>query len=167
MPSKRINKELNNKIYFVTLTIKNWHYIFDRHNRWKIIIDSLKYCIKHKELTIYGYVLMLNHIHLIFKSKDAIGFIRDFKKYTSKELFKNLEQTEPKVAKLFISKEGSVEIWKKTNMPIIIETEKIYWQKKNYIENNPVMKGYVEKPEHWIHSSAFEPNLIDFGDIYV
>ena len=29
---------------------------------------------------------MLNHIHLIAKSNDMIGFVRDFKTFTSKEL---------------------------------------------------------------------------------
>ncbi len=44
---------------------------------------------------------MLNHIHLIVKSVDMIGFVRDFKTYTSKELKINILATEPNILKLF------------------------------------------------------------------
>lgn len=88
MPSVRINKELNQRIYFLTFTVKRWYYLFDRHKRWDILLASLRYCQKNKELKIYHWVFMLNHIHLIAKSEDMIGFVRDFKTFTSKELKK-------------------------------------------------------------------------------
>jgi len=165
MPSIRVSKELNSAMYFITFTVKRWYYIFDRYNRWEIILNSLQFCQKNKKLKIYAYVFMLNHIHLIIKSPDSAGFIRDFKKHTAYELMKNLQQTEFTVAELFKKDDGKYEIWQKTNMPKIIETEKYFWQKKKYIENNPVRKGYVALPEHWIHSSAFVANNIDLAKI--
>ena len=48
---------------------------------------------------------MLNHLHLLFSSPDAAGFVRDFKKFTSKELKKNIEATEPNILKLFFNKD--------------------------------------------------------------
>jgi len=44
---------------------------------------------------------MLNHIHLIVSSSDMIAFVRDFKKFTSKEIQKNIIATEPNILKLF------------------------------------------------------------------
>ncbi|MBM4144996.1 MAG: hypothetical protein FJ240_01800 [Nitrospira sp.] len=32
MPSVRISKELTSGFYYLTFTVRNWHYIFDRHN---------------------------------------------------------------------------------------------------------------------------------------
>lgn len=90
MPSIRINKGLRDGVYFLTFTGKRWYYLFDRHNRWDILLDSLKYCQENKGLIIYNWVLMLNHIHLIAKSDDIIGFVRDFKTFTSKELKRNI-----------------------------------------------------------------------------
>ncbi len=78
-------------IYFITPTIHNWYYIFDRHNRWQILTDSLKFCQENKSLKVYAYVFVLNHLHLIIQSPDAIGFIRDFKKFTSKKLIENIK----------------------------------------------------------------------------
>ena len=56
MPTKRVNIHQNDKIHFITLTIKHWYYIFDRHNRWNILSDSLKYCQEHKALKIYAFL---------------------------------------------------------------------------------------------------------------
>lgn len=154
MPSVRISKDLNHLPHFLTLTVKRWYYVFDRHNRWQILYNSLKYCQKNKALKIFAWVFMLNHIHLIAQNQDLIGFVRDFKKYTSHQIMRNLRKTEPTVAKLFIEKNGRFSIWQKTNMPKPIETIEFMHQKIRYIENNPVRKGYVKHPEHWIWSSA-------------
>ncbi len=100
MPSIRVNQELNEGTYFLTFTIKNWYYVLDRHYRWNIIANSLKYFQKNKELKLYGFVFMINHLHLITFSKDTIGFIRDFKKFVAREVLKNIRQTEPNMLKI-------------------------------------------------------------------
>lgn len=98
---------------------------------------------------------MLNHLHMIATAPDMAGFVRDFKKFTSKKFKLNLEQTEPSVWQLFIDQEsGAYQFWKKDNGPKVVESPTFYLQKLNYIHNNPVRKGYVAKPEHWIWSSA-------------
>ena len=154
MPSVRIDRELKKDMYFLTPTIKNWYYIFDRHNRFQILANSLKYCQKEKGLTIYAYVFMLNHFHLIARSPDMIGFVRDFKKFTSKKMKESIIATEPMVLKLFEGKDGRFEFWMPGNMPKLIGTEKYAKQKMKYIYDNPVRKQYVNKPEDWRWSSA-------------
>ena len=96
---------------------------------------------------------MLNHIHLIAKSNDMIGLVRDFKTFTSKELKKNILETEPNILKLFEENER-YQFWQKTNMPELLINEGFYIEKANYIEQNPVRKGYVRKAEDWVYSSA-------------
>ena len=39
----RIHRVGNDQIYFVTFTIEKWYYIFDRHERWDILLNALKY----------------------------------------------------------------------------------------------------------------------------
>ena len=160
MPSLRIPKNLNCSMYFITLTIKNWYYLFDRHWRWEILLNSLKHCQKHKWLKIYSWVFMLNHIHLIVQSQDMIWFIRDFKKYTTKEIINNNRNKEVNLIKLFTNKEWNIEFWAKTNSPKLIETEKYFFQKKNYIEENPVRKFYVNDCRFWVYSSANDEDLL-------
>ncbi|MBU6140639.1 MAG: hypothetical protein KGP29_03660 [Proteobacteria bacterium] len=153
MPKNRVSQALNDAFYFVTPTIQNWYYIFDRHERWQIIADSIKFCQKNKGLEVYAYVFMLNHLHLIIKSPDVSGFLCDFKKFTSRKLIENISETEPKVLELFKTESG-YRFWKEDNQPKIIESEKFAIQKKNYVHNNPVVKGYVARSEYWRWSSA-------------
>jgi putative transposase len=154
MPSVRISKELTSGFYYLTFTVRNWYYIFDRHNRFQILADSLKYCQRHKGLKIYAYVFMINHMHVIASSPDMIGFVRDYKKHTSKEIQNNIIATEPNVLNLFRLGNGKYEVWSKTNMPKMIENEEYLIQKMKYIHENPVRRQYVKKPEDWVWSSA-------------
>ena len=154
MPSIRISKAFASGIYYLTFTVRNWYYIFDRHNRFEILADSLRYCQKHKGLKLYAYVFMLNHIHLIASAPDMIAFVRDFKKFTSKEIQKNIIVTEPNVLSLFDIENSRYEFWEKTNMPKIIKSEAYLFQKIKYIHANPVRKQYVKNPEDWVWSSA-------------
>jgi putative transposase len=154
MPQVKINNQAKEGSFYLTLTIKNWYYIFDRYNRWEILADSLQYCKDNKGLKLFGFVFMLNHIHLVAMSKDMPGFLRDFKKFTSKRLFENIKRTEPSVPRLFLDNDGKYTFWQPSNMPKVITSEKFLNQKLSYIHNNPVRKRYVDKPEDWHWSSA-------------
>ncbi len=107
---------------------------------------------------------MLNHIHLIIQSDDASGFVRDFKKYTSKKLKDNIIKTEPGVLKLF-DNNGRFQFWENGNMPEIIETDEFYVQKAGYIELNPVKKSYVKNAEDWVYSSANQDELLKLARV--
>ena len=158
MPSLRVKKEFKSGTYFITLTVKNFYYLFDRYNRWEILSDSLIYYIRNKNIQLHSYVFMLNHIHLLVSSEDILGFIKNYKSYNSKKLLENIKMTEPNVLKLFAADNCGYRFWTKNNHPEDIYSEKFYLQKLFYIENNPVKKNYVELPEHWYWSSANENN---------
>ncbi len=154
MVAMRVPQSNNDGVYFLTFTVYRWYYLFDRFGRWEILANSLKYFRQNKELKIYSFVFMLNHLHLIIHSKDVAGFIRDFKKFTSKEIKKNILLYEPHLLKLFINNGKNYQFWQKSNMPIEMDSQEIFNQKDNYISNNPVKKEYVMAPEDWYWSSA-------------
>jgi len=54
-----------NKIYFWTATIHKWIPLLDGPINKQNIIDSLKYLSDKELITVYGFVIMPNHIHLI------------------------------------------------------------------------------------------------------
>jgi putative transposase len=168
MPSPRIIKELKDQIYFVTFVVKNWYYIFDRHNRFKILEDSFVYCQQHKNLKIYSFVFMINHLHFIAQDPDLAGVIRDMKTHLSKEMQNNIIATEPEVLKLFQNKDNSYSFWESSNFPKLIQTEEMFEQKVNYIHYNPVRKGFVNYPEDWKWSSASKiPSKIRITDLSI
>lgn len=78
-------------LHFITITVVGWVDIFTRMQYKDIIIESLKFCVQNKGLKLYAYVIMTNHLHLIVSADAGISdIIRDFKKFTSKEILKLL-----------------------------------------------------------------------------
>ena len=157
MPIAHISDATKSGLYFITPTVSNWYYVFDRYDRWQILADSLKFLQANRGLEIHGFVFMLNHLHLIVQAPDVTACIRDFKRHTALQIRNSLEQYEPRVADLFRDDSGQFHLWKTDNQPKLIENSKFYLQKLNYIYNNPVRKGYVDQPQHWKWSSA-NPN---------
>lgn len=57
------------------------------------------------------------------------------------------------------------QLWQQDNHPIMLFNHKVLHQKLDYIHNNPVEAGFVEKPEDYLYSSARDyydlPGLVD------
>ncbi len=65
----------------------------------------MQYCQKEKGLELYSWVLMSNHMHLIVKAKEGYqlsAIIRDFKKFTSKQIIKSVQE-EPESKKRMVA----------------------------------------------------------------
>lgn len=160
MPGPRISKSYQGEVIYLTLTTIEWINIFTSKEYFEVLLDSLKYCQKNKGLIIFGFVFMTNHIHLIVSSRhnNLADIIRDFKHYTTiqikKLLLKDRRQCILRLIENSFSKKKDQEfqIWQRENYPEVIETDKFFEQKLSYIHNNPVKKGYVEKPEDWFYS---------------
>lgn len=61
------------RIYFWTATINNWYKLLAQDTSKQIIIDSLRYLHAKGKIEVYGFVIMPNHIHLIWKVKEMNG----------------------------------------------------------------------------------------------
>ncbi|MEQ9289366.1 MAG: transposase [Cyclobacteriaceae bacterium] len=152
-------------LYFVTCTVVHWIDLFTRNEFKHVILDSLKYCQKEKGLVVHAWCLMPSHLHMIVSSKSNLsGIFRDFKKYTSKRIVKELEITnESRKVWLMRAFEKSGEklkriknhkVWQDGNHPIQLESNKFIDQKLDYIHNNPVEDEIVDEPEFYLYSSA-------------
>ncbi len=154
-------------IYFITSTVVGWVDVFSREIYRIILVDSLKYCQKEKGLIIYGFVIMSNHIHLIVKAKNnnLADVIRDFKKFTAgkiiKEISVNPKESRKKWMLNLFSFAGKTnnnnkifQFWQQHNHPVELFSNKAIDINLNYIHENPVRNGLVEKPEDYIYSSA-------------
>lgn len=78
--------------YFLTFTIMGWIDIFTRQRYRDIILDSMQFCRIHKGLQVGAYVIMSNHLHLIWTAgrNNLSDIIRDFKTYTSKAITRSI-----------------------------------------------------------------------------
>ena len=74
--------------YFLTFQVVGWADVFTRKDYRDIILESITHCRQHKGLIVFAYVIMTNHVHVIFQSghDDLSGLVRDFKKFTSKKI---------------------------------------------------------------------------------
>jgi REP element-mobilizing transposase RayT len=52
---------------FYTATIQGWKKLLKPEKYKMVIMESLQYLVKEERVIIYGYVVMDNHIHLIWK----------------------------------------------------------------------------------------------------
>lgn len=81
-------------VYFVSFAVQGWIDVFTRNEYKNILVDNLKYCQEHKDLEIFAWCIMTNHIHLIIRAGSDIllqDIIRDYKKFTSKAIIKAIE----------------------------------------------------------------------------
>ncbi|MFW6226611.1 MAG: REP-associated tyrosine transposase [Bacteroidota bacterium] len=156
-----------NAPYFFTFQVVYWIDIFTRKECRDIVIDSLRYCQKEKDLEIYAWVIMSNHIHIIMKSLtgELSNTVRDFKKYTSKKLVNfikdNPEESRREwMIRLFKhaakrqNKDGNYQVWTHKNHAIEMISNDFFETKVHYIHNNPVRAGLVKNQEDYIYSSA-------------
>lgn len=154
------------KPHFLTFTVVDWVAIFTRHRYKDLLVENLNYCIVNKEMVVFGYVIMSNHIHCIVQCKNGklSDLIRDFKKHTSKKIIASITQ-EPESRREWMlerfakaskthSRNQKYQFWKYGNHPEEIYTEKFMWAKLDYIHLNPVRAGLVEKASDYLYSSA-------------
>jgi REP element-mobilizing transposase RayT len=140
--------------HFITPAIVDWVDIFTRKIYRDIVVDSLNFCISHKALNVYGYVIMTNHLHLIVKSENGTlsNTIRDFKKFTSAQLLEAIMK-EPESRREWMlhrfewnaaqnKRSSDNQVWTHENHPEEIYSLKFFNQKLNYIHQNPVRAGW-------------------------
>ena len=153
--------------YFISFATVFWIDVFTRDAYFSVIIDSLDYCRKNKGMEIYGYCIMSNHVHLIFRASkgNPSDLIRDFKGFTARKMLQTIEgnvQESRQQWMLWMFEQAGKrnsnvkhrQFWQQHNQPIEIWSLKVFEQKLNYLHNNPVVAGFVTEPIDWKYSSA-------------
>jgi REP element-mobilizing transposase RayT len=156
--------------YFLTITVVDWIDVFTRKDLAEVVIDSLKYCQQHKNLNIYAWCLMPSHLHLVVSVEHdemtLSDVMRDFKKFTSKEIVKVIGEINESRREWLLShfayagkynpKIKEYKFWQDALHPIELTSGRFIDQKINYIHENPVTAGIVYRAEDYVLSSAAE-----------
>ncbi|MFV0269194.1 MAG: REP-associated tyrosine transposase, partial [Draconibacterium sp.] len=145
-------------VYFISFAVQGWVDVFTRNEYKNILVDNLKYCQAHKNLEIFAWCVMTNHVHLIIRARGKIllqDIIRDYKKFTSKAIIKAIEDNiqesrKEGLLKQFKTSEG-YRFWRSDNKPIELWSNKVIDQKIDYIHQNPVEEGIVFRAEHYLY----------------
>jgi REP element-mobilizing transposase RayT len=164
------------KIYFFTATIHQWLPLLAQQNNQELIISYLKKLYDEGFITVYGFVLMPNHIHIIWKQNKLNGKETpqgSFLKYTAHEFLKKLKAVGQSALYEINASNKKHEIWQRDSLSIEIYSRSVAIQKLQYIHFNPVRgKWQLSKDDLCYHysSARFYNNGVDeFGflsDLY-
>lgn len=160
------------RLYFFTATILQWRMLFKPDKYKNIIIESLAYLVFKHKIRVYGFVIMPNHIHLMWEFLDLNGKEMphaSFLKYTSHKIQKDLRKNHPKVLEQFKvnSETRNYQFWQRDSLPIHLYSPSVIYQKLNYIHNNPCKGRWMLSfnPIDYKYSSAnfYETGKDEFG----
>ena len=154
---------------YFTATIHNWLPILSTNKYKNIIIQSLQYLTEHKRIQLNAFVLMSNHIHLIWQplpGETLTSIQLSFMKYTAQKIkLALIDDSSPLLAQCLVNKKDRrYQIWKRKPLSVELHSEKVFFQKLNYIHDNPVNAGLCQYPEEYHYSSAlfYEKGIDNF-----
>ncbi|MEO6252450.1 MAG: transposase [Ferruginibacter sp.] len=143
---------------FYTATINKWKHLLNDDKHKEIIIDSLRFMVTQKRVELNAYVIMSNHIHIIWQPQ--FGFTpsdiqSSFMKYTAQQLKRSLKANKDFLNEFKVEKyDREYQIWKRKPLSIELFTQEVFMQKLEYIHSNPVNAGLCSYPEEYKYSSA-------------
>jgi REP element-mobilizing transposase RayT len=134
----------SNGLYFVSFSVIGWIDVFIRREYQEILIESINYCQKNKNLKIYCYCIMPSHVHFITYSKNSelSNILRDLKSFTAKALIKAIEENPKESRKEWSlnqfeyhgkvsSQKQKIQFWKHDNHPFFLYSNKL--RKQNLV----------------------------------
>ena len=160
------------KSYFYTDTIFEFKHLLADDNCKQIVIDSWKYLVDNRKIEIYAYVIMPNHIHMIWNMLELNGKespAGSFAKHTAHAFKKYLKNSNPSELIKYVSQkvDRQYHFWKRDPLAIPLTSEKAFLQKLDYIHNNPLAEPWLLAvlPEDYRWSSArfYEHGVDEFG----
>lgn len=165
----RHRKGIRGGCFFVSTSVVGQIQVFRIDKFARTVIDSLHYsCGKYRSI-LDAYVLMPSHLHLIVKMNDQMSLsdlMRDFKKFTSVAIKRMLFSGDAYGGirrKLAIyapkSSNRNFKLWADRFDDVAIYSEEVYLTKLDYMRNNPVKAGLVERPEDYKYSSFYDPDF--------
>lgn len=134
--------------YFYTDTINNFMPLLANDDLKLIVIQSLQYLVRNEFVKIYGYVIMPNHIHILWyllKLNGKESAAGSFAKYTAHQFKKYLKNHQPSLLEKYRSGKGDrqYQFWKRDPLAIPVSSESILIQKLEYIHQNPVREKWA------------------------
>jgi len=156
--------------YFVSFATVFWLSVFTRRLYKDCIVKHLKFCIEEKGMILGAWIIMSNHIHLIFRAEEGNPqrLLQSFKSSTAKELIaliKNNTQESRReryiwfmelAAKRNKTTNNKIQFWQQHNKPIELWSNHAIEKNLDYLHNNPVVSGEVSDPSHYLYSSAID-----------
>jgi len=148
-------------IYFITSATVEWLPVFTSKPYFDILLDSFTFCRQNKGLQLYAFVILDNHFHAVVSGSNLQASVADLKRFTARRILEQLraDRKEWLLNQFAFFKKrhknrSTHQVWQEGYHPQWITSEDMLAEKIGYIHYNPVKRGLVSRPEHWLYSSA-------------
>jgi len=160
-----------NYLQFFTASIVKWKPVLQREAYKQIVIESLRFLVLNKRVKVYAFVIMPNHIHLIWQimpEHHLKNVQRDFLKFTGQQILKDLRTHhtfEYKGLEVNL-KDRKHQVWQRNPLTVDLYNKEMIEQKLDYIHHNPVqgkwslVEDYCDYP--FSSASFYEENDSQF-----
>jgi putative transposase len=144
---------------FFTATILQWQKLLQPDKYKTVITNSFKYLVEEKRVQVFGFVIMYNHIHVIWRAtndQNRVKVQHAFMTFTAQTILKDLKLHHTKVLPHFKvnAKDRTYQIWERNPLSVELRSNDVLFQKLQYIHENPVRAGICNVPEDYRYSSA-------------
>jgi putative transposase len=152
----------NHHPHFFTATILDWNNLLTDDRMKEIIVSSLRFLVKDGRIKVYGFVLMPNHVHVIWQIQDKYEKSKvqqSFLKYTAQQMKFLLLQNDEKELETYKVKacDREYQFWERNPLSIDLWSRPVFLQKLNYVHKNPTTPRWklCQCPEEYKYSSAY------------
>ena len=150
-----------NEVYFWTDTIKDWKHLLKEDKYKELLIDIWGDLVYRDLIAIYGFVIMPNHLHVIWEMLSRNGKempYASFNKASSHLIVRDLKACNPSTLPSFKTDEPGREfrIWQRDPLATLMDSPFKLEQKLDYLHFNPLQEHWnlADRPENYYWSSA-------------
>jgi len=135
--------------HFFTATILEWKKLLKPEKYKNIVVESMRFIVIDQRVIIYGFVIMTNHIHLIWQMNAGVTrsyLQRDFLKFTAQKIQRDLKKNHTQLLCHFFvnAKDRKYQFWERNPLSVEIWSENVLKQKLKYLHENPERLNYVD-----------------------
>ena len=108
-----------------------------------LVVSAFRFAVENNRIYLRAFVVMPDHWHGLFALRDPWTlpkFMHDFMSYVARQ-----------TTRLLTSHDTA---WQDGYYDTHVKTSRQFEYVAYYIEQNPVVKGFVDSPEQWDASSA-------------
>ncbi len=122
-----------------------------------MFVESLERTRRTHRFSVYGYVVMPEHIHLLVSEPEV------------SPLAKAIQALKISVARreMRYHDKDDTTLWQKRYYDHNVRTYQSFVEKLRYIHRNPVKRGLVERPEDWKWSSFRHYITAQVGEVEI
>jgi putative transposase len=140
------------QIYFWTATINSWDHLMAKDEYKEIVVSSLRYLSEKGKIDVFAFVIMPNHVHLIWRINELNGKETaqgSFLKFTAYAFKKALRLGSPACLLKYAvaASNKQYEFWQRNSLAVPHYTKAVALQKLTCIHNNPVAPHWQLVPD--------------------